>query len=255
MPTLSGGESQRIRLAGQAGRSLTGVLYVLDEPTIGLHPRDNGRLLKALKRLRDLGNTVLLVEHDREVLDAADRLYDFGPGAGRLGGTVVAQGTPAEMKRNTASMTGSYLGGSRSIPIPAVRRVTDAAVPETQSGRKAKSKKSDQEPSTSQDWLELLGAAQHNLRHVDLRIPLGTLTCITGVSGSGKSSLLMNTLPPAVARRFLVSLYSCGRSPRSMFPSISRPLDAPPRQESTSFPSREASCFQPVRPTGLWKSS
>ena len=123
MPTLSGGESQRIRLAGQAGRSLTGVLYVLDEPTIGLHPRDNGRLLIALKRLRDLGNTVLLVEHDREVLDAADRLFDFGPGAGRLGGTVVAQGTPAELKKNHASMTGGYLSGSRCIPVPSVRRM------------------------------------------------------------------------------------------------------------------------------------
>ncbi len=123
MPTLSGGESQRIRLAGQAGRSLTGVLYVLDEPTIGLHPRDNGRLLKALKRLRDLGNTVLLVEHDREVLDAADRLFDFGPGAGRLGGSVVAQGTPAELKKNKASMTGGYLGTRLQIPVPMVRRV------------------------------------------------------------------------------------------------------------------------------------
>jgi excinuclease ABC subunit A len=127
MPTLSGGESQRIRLAGQAGRSLTGILYVLDEPTIGLHPRDNGRLLTALKRLRDLGNTVLLVEHDREVLDAADRLFDFGPGAGRLGGTVVAQGTPREMRKNKASLTGGYLGGTRQIPVPMVRRVASNA--------------------------------------------------------------------------------------------------------------------------------
>ena len=186
MPTLSGGESQRIRLAGQAGRSLTGVLYVLDEPTIGLHPRDNGRLLIALKRLRDLGNTLLLVEHDREVLDAADRLYDFGPGAGRLGGTVVAQGTPAELKQNKASMTGAYLGGTRCIPVPAVRRMEP----------------SHPQPAQSQmDWVELLGAQQHNLRNVDLRIPLKTLTCITGVSGSGKSSLIMDTLARAVSRR------------------------------------------------------
>lgn len=183
MPTLSGGESQRIRLAGQAGRSLTGVLYVLDEPTIGLHPRDNGRLLVALKRLRDLGNTVLLVEHDREVLDAADRLYDFGPGAGRLGGTVVAQGTPAELKKNKASMTGGYLCGTRCIPVPTLRRMESIQI------------------NSRVDWLELLGAQQHNLRSVDLRIPLKTFTCITGVSGSGKSSLIMDTLAPAVARR------------------------------------------------------
>lgn len=188
MPTLSGGESQRIRLAGQAGRSLTGVLYVLDEPTIGLHPRDNGRLLAALKRLRDLGNTVLLVEHDREVLDAADRLYDFGPGAGRLGGTVVASGTPAELKQQAAlSLTGGYLSGARSIPLPPQRR-----------------------NATNGPFLELLGASQNNLRQIDLRIPLKTLTCITGVSGSGKSSLIMNTLAPAVAKKLSLSTESPG---------------------------------------------
>jgi excinuclease ABC subunit A len=220
MPTLSGGESQRIRLAGQAGRSLTGVLYVLDEPTIGLNPRDNGRLLKALKRLRDLGNTVLLVEHDREVLDAADRLFDFGPGAGRLGGSVVAQGTPAELKKNKASMTGGYLGTRLQIPVPMVRRV-GGSVSDPQPGdvppandppkKKAATKKAKAavavraaDPDLGQvglQWLELLGASQNNLRNVDLRIPLKTFTCITGVSGSGKSSLLMNTLAPAVARR------------------------------------------------------
>ncbi|MFN9720282.1 MAG: excinuclease ABC subunit UvrA [Planctomycetota bacterium] len=215
MPTLSGGESQRIRLAGQAGRSLTGVLYVLDEPTIGLHPRDNGRLLKALKRLRDLGNTVLLVEHDREVLDAADRLFDFGPGAGRLGGSVVAQGTPSELKKNKASLTGGYLGTRLQIPVPMVRRVDSSAETEgrppgrqTPAG-KPSVKKRDVKAQTASadrlvggmDWLELFGASQNNLCHVDLRIPLKTLTCITGVSGSGKSSLLMNTLAPAVARR------------------------------------------------------
>ena len=224
MPTLSGGESQRIRLAGQAGRSLTGVLYVLDEPTIGLHPRDNGRLITALKRLRDLGNTVLLVEHDREVLDAADRLYDFGPGAGRLGGTVVAQGTPAELKKNKASMTGGYLGGTRSIPVPAVRRIrsplplsggegqgegvgrVDKKKPRVTENRSV----SFAERTTTMDWLELLGASQHNLRSVDLRIPLKTFTCITGVSGSGKSSLLMDTLAPAVARRLNVAAETPG---------------------------------------------
>ena len=219
MPTLSGGESQRIRLAGQAGRSLTGVLYVLDEPTIGLHPRDNGRLITALKRLRDLGNTVLLVEHDREVLDAADRLFDFGPGAGRLGGTVVAQGTPAELKLNKASMTGGYLGGTRCIPVPAVRRiggsVSDPQPNDTPSDSKSTSRKTPRPPKPDLgqiglQWLELFGASQHNLRSVDLRIPLKTFTCITGVSGSGKSSLLMDTLAPAVARRLNVAAEAPG---------------------------------------------
>lgn len=186
MPTLSGGESQRIRLAGQVGRSLTGVLYVLDEPTIGLHPRDNGRLLSALKRLRDLGNTVLLVEHDREVLAAADRLFDFGPGAGRLGGSIVASGTPKQLGRQAKkSLTGGYLSGRQGIPVPENRRLPSVA----------------EEQSADQPWLKLIGATQHNLQNVDLKIPLGTLTCITGVSGSGKSSLVMNTLARAVARK------------------------------------------------------
>ena len=234
MPTLSGGESQRIRLAGQAGRSLTGVLYVLDEPTIGLHPRDNGRLLVALKRLRDLGNTVLLVEHDREVLAAADRLFDFGPGAGRLGGSVVAEGTPEEIKANKASLTGGYLGSRLQIPVPLVRRVVGSVadpqssdVPPIANARQKKTIKKKSQPvgghsevsrsiaahsTDTRDfgqiglqWLELLGASQNNLRNVDLRIPLKTFTCITGVSGSGKSSLLMNTLAPAVARRLNVT--------------------------------------------------
>ena len=126
MPTLSGGESQRIRLAGQIGRALTGVLYVLDEPTIGLHPRDNGRLVDALHKLRDLGNTVVLVEHDREVLEASDRLFDFGPGSGRFGGNVVADGTPKQVARRAKrSLTGAYLSGKKSIPVPTTRRVAD----------------------------------------------------------------------------------------------------------------------------------
>ncbi|MEZ6129417.1 MAG: excinuclease ABC subunit UvrA [Planctomycetaceae bacterium] len=211
MPTLSGGESQRIRLAGQVGRSLTGVLYVLDEPTIGLHPRDNGRLLAALKRLRDLGNTVLLVEHDREVLEAADRLFDFGPGAGRLGGNVVAEGTPKQLGRMAnASLTGGYLSGRQGIPVPEIRRMVSNAEGgkrKAEQKRKADSGKPEDGTSVSafrcppSAFLSLLGATQHNLRNVDLRIPLGTFTCITGVSGSGKSSLIMNTLAPAVARK------------------------------------------------------
>ncbi|MEZ6124383.1 MAG: excinuclease ABC subunit UvrA [Planctomycetaceae bacterium] len=196
MPTLSGGESQRIRLAGQVGRSLTGVLYVLDEPTIGLHPRDNGRLLSALRRLRDLGNTVLLVEHDREVLEAADHLFDFGPGAGRLGGSVVADGTPAQLSRSSkASLTGGYLSGRLGIPVPRHRRVPARAERDQPAA----------ENSKPPAFLQLLGATQHNLRNVDLKIPLGAFTCVTGVSGSGKSSLVMSTLARAVARKLKLS--------------------------------------------------
>jgi len=186
LPSLSGGEMQRIRLAGQIGRALTGVLYVLDEPTIGLHPRDNHRLLTALKRLRDIGNTLILVEHDREVLDSADRLYDFGPGAGRLGGNIVGQGTPKQLRRQKKSLTGQYLSGNKTISIPKTRRMLGGTKAETPPGG---------------GWLELTGARQNNLRHVDLRIPLGTFTCITGVSGSGKSSLIEDTLAKAVAQR------------------------------------------------------
>ena len=218
MPTLSGGESQRIRLAGQVGRSLTGVLYVLDEPTIGLHPRDNGRLLSALKRLRDLGNTVLLVEHDREVLESADRLFDFGPGAGRLGGRVVAEGTPKQLGRKARqSLTGGYLSGKHGIPVPEHRRprphdeapslsrgstlVAESKAAYSTSELKSRVVREQQD----RPMLTLQGATQHNLRNVDLSIPLGTFTCITGVSGSGKSSLVMNTLSRAVARKLNLS--------------------------------------------------
>ena len=211
LPTLSGGETQRIRLAGQIGRALTGVLYVLDEPTIGLHPSDNGRLLTALKKLRDLGNTVVMVEHDREVLQAADRLYDFGPGAGRFGGTITAQGTPREMQKSELSLTGKFLSGREEIVIPAVRRMTavqeamatgDARAPSTKTASTKTPPTIDVvfEPPGG-GWLELLGARQHNLRNVDLRIPLGTLTAVTGVSGSGKSSLIDDTLARAIARK------------------------------------------------------
>ena len=189
LPTLSGGEMQRIRLAGQVGRALTGVLYVLDEPTIGLHPRDNGRLVRALRRLRDLGNTVLLVEHDQEVLAAADHLYDFGPGAGRFGGTVVGQDAPGKL----SSRTGDYLSGKAAIIVPERRRML------SQSERDAE--KLADARAAHPNWLTLRGASQHNLRDVDLAIPLGTLTVVTGVSGSGKSSLVEDTLAAALQKR------------------------------------------------------
>ncbi|MEO1017021.1 MAG: excinuclease ABC subunit UvrA [Pseudomonadota bacterium] len=175
--SLSGGESQRIRLASQIGSGLTGVLYVLDEPSIGLHQRDNDRLLETLKNLRDLGNTVIVVEHDEDAIRTADHLVDMGPGAGVHGGIVVAQGTPDEVIHSSESLTGQYLAGHRSIPIPAKRR-------KAKRGR----------------WLELKGAAANNLQDVTARIPLGVFACVTGVSGSGKSSLILDTLYPALAK-------------------------------------------------------
>ncbi|MFO0954646.1 MAG: excinuclease ABC subunit UvrA [Isosphaeraceae bacterium] len=177
-PTLSGGESQRIRLASQIGSGLTGVLYVLDEPTIGLHPRDNARLLGALKRLRDLGNTLVLVEHDREVIEAADHLVDFGPGSGAGGGQVTAAGPPAKVKTSNASITGRYLSGKAAIPVPTNRRPVDADAPA----------------------LVVRGARQHNLKNVDVNFPLGVVTVVTGVSGSGKSSLVQDILMNAASR-------------------------------------------------------
>ncbi|WP_294852561.1 excinuclease ABC subunit UvrA [uncultured Oscillibacter sp.] len=164
--TLSGGESQRIRLATQIGSSLMGVLYILDEPSIGLHQRDNDKLLATLKRLRDLGNTLLVVEHDEDTMRAADYLIDVGPGAGVHGGEIVAAGTPEEVMENPNSVTGQYLSGRRKIAVPTVRRTGSGSV------------------------LKVLGAAENNLKDVNVEIPLGTFTCVTGVSGSGKSSLV-----------------------------------------------------------------
>ncbi len=174
--TLSGGESQRIRLASQIGSGLTGVLYVLDEPSIGLHQRDNDRLLGTLKRLRDLGNTVLVVEHDEDAIRTADHLVDMGPSAGRHGGTIVAEGTPAEVMANPASLTGQYLMGHRCVPVPSTRRAGNGKV------------------------LTVQGARANNLQDLTVDIPLGTFTCVTGVSGGGKSTLVIETLYKALAR-------------------------------------------------------
>ncbi|HEY2031714.1 MAG TPA: excinuclease ABC subunit UvrA, partial [Myxococcales bacterium] len=184
-PTLSGGESQRIRLASQMGSELTGVIYILDEPSIGLHQRDNARLLSTLKRLRDLGNSVIVVEHDEETMEEADWLVDFGPGAGELGGEIVASGTPQEVMQNESSITGGYLSGRRRIEVPEQRR--------RGTGKSIK----------------LLGAAANNLREVDVEIPLGCLVSVTGVSGAGKSTLVNRILYPALAR----ALYGSREAP------------------------------------------
>jgi excinuclease ABC subunit A len=164
--TLAGGEGQRIRLATQIGSSLMGVLYILDEPSIGLHQRDNVRLLNTLKRLRDLGNTVLVVEHDEETIRAADYVIDLGPGAGVSGGQVIAAGPPEVIMAHRTSLTGRYLSGELSIPVPRQRR-----------------------PHTGQQ-LVIRGAREHNLKNIEVEIPLGLFTCVTGVSGSGKSTLV-----------------------------------------------------------------
>ncbi len=174
--SLSGGEAQRIRLASQIGSGLTGVLYVLDEPSIGLHQHDNNRLIGTLQRLKTLGNTVLVVEHDEEMIRAADHVVDMGPGAGVHGGAVVAQGTPAQVMANEHSLTGDYLCGRRRIEVPPAR------------------------VRPGSHWLRLLGASGHNLRAIDLELPVGCLVCVTGVSGSGKSTLINDTLALAVAR-------------------------------------------------------
>ncbi len=174
--TLSGGEAQRIRLATQIGSSLVGVLYILDEPSIGLHQRDNERLIATLERLRDLGNTVIVVEHDEGTMRAADHLIDLGPGAGEHGGELVAQGTPDRVMRTKGSLTGEFLSGQREIPVPRKRRKPDG-------------------------YIQIEGAAQHNLRDIDVKVPLGVFCAVTGVSGSGKSTLVNEVLFKAVANR------------------------------------------------------
>jgi excinuclease ABC subunit A len=202
-PTLCGGESQRIRLASQVGSGLTGVLYVLDEPTIGLHPRDNSRLLGALHRLRDLGNTLVLVEHDREVIASADYLLDFGPGAGDQGGEITARGTPKQVMRSK-SLTGQYLSGRKAIAVPLNRRLACEAKKKGQ-----KKAATDRPPSANGSngaeapapRLLVKGARQNNLRHIDVAFPLGALVAVTGVSGSGKSSLVNEVLYQTLARR------------------------------------------------------
>ena len=180
--TLSGGESQRIRLASQIGSGLTGVMYVLDEPSIGLHQRDNDRLIHTLRHLRDLGNSVLVVEHDEDAIRSADYVLDMGPGAGVHGGEVMAQGTPQQIIDNAASLTGKYLGGVLKIPVPAKRVPWQKEPGETYTA----------EAPGRCVWVK--GASGNNLQHVNVAFPVGLITCVTGVSGSGKSTLVNETL-------------------------------------------------------------
>jgi excinuclease ABC subunit A len=244
--TLSGGESQRIRLASQIGSGLTGVLYVLDEPSIGLHQRDNERLLVTLRRLRDLGNTVLVVEHDEDAIRAADHLIDMGPAAGINGGFVVAQGTPPEVAANPKSLTGDYLSGRRRIEVPAMRR-----------------------PMQKDRVVRVVGARGNNLKRIDATFPLGTFTCVTGVSGGGKSTLVIDTLYKAAARKLMgsgqvptaheriegleqldkiidIDQSPIGRTPRSN-PATYTDLFAPIRDWFAELPDSRARGYKPGR--------
>jgi excinuclease ABC subunit A len=225
--TLSGGEAQRIRLATQIGSKLRGVLYVLDEPSIGLHPRDNERLLETLARLRDMGNTVLVVEHDAETIERADYVIDLGPGAGRLGGALVAAGEPAAIERSTASLTGQYLSGKLEIPVPDERRKPN--------GKK----------------LAIRGAREHNLKDVDVEIPLGLLTVVTGVSGSGKSTLVNEIL----YRKLAQEIYGSHEEPGAheaiegigQIDKVIRIDQAPIGRTPRSNPATYTGLFTPIR--------
>ncbi|MBL8417952.1 MAG: excinuclease ABC subunit UvrA [Dechloromonas sp.] len=226
--TLSGGEAQRIRLASQIGSGLTGVMYVLDEPSIGLHQRDNDRLLQTLKNLRDMGNTVLVVEHDEDAIRSADYVIDIGPGAGVHGGAIVAQGTPAEVQANPLSMTGDYLAGRKSISAPKSRRPQQAA-----------------------KQLKVVGATGNNLKDVTLEIPGGLFTCITGVSGSGKSTLINDTLYAAAARH----LYGSNAEPApyreivglDLFDKVINVDQAPIGRTPRSNPATYTGLLTPIR--------
>jgi excinuclease ABC subunit A len=225
--TLSGGESQRIRLATQIGSKLRGVLYVLDEPSIGLHPRDNDRLLDTLCQLRDLGNTVLVVEHDEDTIHRADYVIDLGPGAGRLGGHLVAAGTAKQVENNKASLTGQYMKGTRKIEIPAIRRPGNG---------------------TS---ITIEGATEHNLKEVDITFPLGTMTVVTGVSGSGKSTLITDILYNALAKEIYGSRADPGKHKRikgiELIDKVIEIDQSPIGRTPRSNPATYTGTFSPIR--------
>ena len=226
--TLSGGEAQRIRLASQIGSGLTGVMYVLDEPSIGLHQRDNDRLLETLMRLRDIGNTVIVVEHDQDAIMAADYVVDIGPGAGEHGGQIVAAGTPLEIQQNADSLTGQYLSGKKAIPVPKKRHKPDPT-----------------------RWLTMTGASGNNLRDVALKLPVGLLTCVTGVSGSGKSTLINDTLYRVVAQH----LYGSSTEPApfaeidglAFFDKVVDVDQSPIGRTPRSNPATYTGLFTPIR--------
>jgi excinuclease ABC subunit A len=226
--SLSGGEAQRIRLATQIGSRLVGVLYILDEPSIGLHQRDNARLLDTLKRLRDLGNTVLVVEHDEETILEADHLIDLGPGAGKHGGEVIAEGTVQEVMKVKQSVTGQYLTGQRSIPMPATRRARDP-----------------------KRLLRIEGAREHNLKKVDAEIPLGLFVAVTGVSGSGKSTLVEDILQKTLARHFFRARVLPGQHDRIVgLEHLDKVIDidqTPIGRTPRSNPATYTGLFTPIR--------
>jgi excinuclease ABC subunit A len=226
--SLSGGEAQRIRLASQVGSGLTGVMYILDEPSIGLHQRDNRRLLTTLAALRDLGNTLIVVEHDAEAIRSADYVVDLGPGAGVAGGHVVARGTPAEIEASAASLTGQYLSGRRQIPVPMLRT----------------------RPAAGNE-IRIRGASGHNLKNLDVDIPLGLFTCVTGVSGSGKSTLIIDTLLPHLMSRLHGSVQSAERvASIEGLESIDRVIDidqSPIGRTPRSNPATYTGLFAPLR--------
>jgi len=226
--SLSGGEAQRIRLATQIGSRLVGVLYILDEPSIGLHQRDNARLLNTLRQLRDLGNTVIVVEHDEETMEAADHLIDLGPGAGKHGGLVIAAGTVDEVRNHPDSITGRYLRGEAEIPIPEVRRLRD-----------------------SQRAIRIEGAREHNLRNLDVEIPLGLFVAVTGVSGSGKSTLIEDILHQAMARYFYRARVIPGAHKRiTGFQHLDKVIDidqSPIGRTPRSNPATYTGLFTPIR--------